>query len=97
MPSVAKSQAITAGQMTSIDLQGTRVAIAHLDGGFYAFNDSCPHDAGSLSQGRLEGMVVICQSDGSRFDVASGRVLGGPAQKRVRTYRIQVQGDDLVI
>ena len=97
MPSVAKSQAITAGQMTSIDLQGTRVAIAHLDGAFYAFSDSCPHDAGSLSNGRLEGMVVICQSDGSRFDVASGRVLGGPAQKRVRTYRIQVQGDDLVI
>jgi 3-phenylpropionate/trans-cinnamate dioxygenase ferredoxin subunit len=83
--------------MTSFDLQGTRVAIAHLDGAFYAFSDTCPHDADSLSEGRLEGMVVVCQSDGSRFDVASGRVLSGPAEKRLRTYRIQVRGDDLVI
>jgi 3-phenylpropionate/trans-cinnamate dioxygenase ferredoxin subunit len=83
--------------MKALDLQGARVAIANVDGVFYAFSDVCPHAECSLSQGQLEGMVVICGSDGSRFDLSSGHALSGPAQKRVRTYRIQIQGDDLII
>jgi nitrite reductase/ring-hydroxylating ferredoxin subunit len=85
------------GEMKALDLQGVRVAIANVDGAFYGFSDVCSHGDHALSDGRLEGMALICSSDGSKFDLASGRVLNGPALKRVRTYRIQVQGDDLVI
>ena len=97
MPSVIKANQVAPGTMIALDLQGARVVIANLDGAFYAFSDACSHGDCSLSAGRLEGMAVTCASDGSKFDIPSGRVLSGPAQKRVRTYRIQIQGDDLVI
>jgi nitrite reductase/ring-hydroxylating ferredoxin subunit len=97
MPAVAKHNEIESGQMLSIDLQGTRVALAHVDSAYYAFSDNCPHDHARLSSGQLDGLVVICPGDGSRFEITSGRVIQGPATTRVRTYRVQRDGDELRI
>lgn len=97
MPSVIRSCEIAPGQMMAVDLQGVPVAIANSGGAFYAFSDVCPHAACSLSKGRLEANVVTCPSDGSQFDLASGHVLTGPAKVRVRTYRVQIKGDELCI
>jgi len=97
MPSVIKSNEIEPGHMKAVDLHGTAIAIANVDGDFYAFSDECPHDAASLSHGLLDDKVVTCRNDGSQFDLASGHVLTGPATERVRTYRIQIHGDELSI
>jgi 3-phenylpropionate/trans-cinnamate dioxygenase ferredoxin component len=97
MPGVIKSNEIKPGHMTAVDLHGTAIAIANVGGSFYAFSDACPHDAGSLSKGLLNDKVVTCRNDGSQFDLASGHVLTGPATARVRTYRIQIHGDELSI
>ncbi len=92
-----KTSQLAPGHITSADLYGVKVAIANVGGAFYAISDACPFDAAALSQGRLEGNVVTCGTDGSRFDLLSGSVLSGPATGRVRTYRVQVYGDELRI
>ena len=97
MPSVGKVTEIEPGQMKAVDLQGTRVGLANVDGHFYAFSDVCPHDEDLLSSGSLNGLELTCRTDGSRFDLSSGNVLMGPATKRIRTYRVQVEGDDIRI
>ena len=97
MPSVIKSIEIGPGQMTAVDLYGVAVAIANVGGTFYAISDACPHGACSLSLGMLDGKVVTCRIDGSQFDLPSGSVLSGPAKTRVRTYRVQIDGDELNI
>jgi len=97
VPSLIKSSELQPGQMKLVDLQGAPVAIANVGGVFYAFSDVCSHAACSLSEGRLDGDVVTCRKDGSQFELSTGRVLQGPAEKRVRTYRIQIAGDDLRI
>ena len=83
--------------MKRVDLQGSYVGVVNVDGAFFAFTDTCPHDGASLSMGTIEDMVLICPKDGSRFDLNSGNVLKGPAFKRIRTYRIQIKGDELHI
>jgi 3-phenylpropionate/trans-cinnamate dioxygenase ferredoxin component len=97
MPPVLKSSDIAPGHMTAIELYGVPVAIANVGGVFYAISDACPHAACSLSLGLLNGKVVTCRNDGSQFDLVSGHVLTGPAKVRVRTYRIQIHGDELSI
>ena len=97
MPPVLKSSDIAPGHMKAIELYGVPVAIANVDGAFYAISDACPHAACSLSRGMLKGKVVTCRDDGSQFDLVSGHVLTGPAKVRVRTYRIQIHGDELSI
>ena len=97
MPTVGKASEIASGQMTGVDLQGVRVAIARVEGAFYAFSDICTHLGCSLSEGKLEGMVLTCPCHGSQFDIASGHVLTGPAVQRIRTYQVQIEGDELRI
>jgi len=97
MPNVIKACEVQSGQMKAVDLYGVAVAIAHVDGAFYAFSDTCPHAACSLSKGVVAGKVVTCSSDGSQFDLTNGQVLTGPAATRVRTYRVQLEGEELRI
>lgn len=97
MSGVISSGEIALGAMKSVDLHGVAVAIANVGGAFYAISDACPHAGCSLSHGSLQGSVVTCPNDGSQFDLASGHVLTGPAKVRVRTYRVQVRGDELRI
>jgi nitrite reductase/ring-hydroxylating ferredoxin subunit len=68
-----------------------RVSVVRVDGRLYAFDDLCPcGDAPCpLSGGLLTGTTVMCQCHGSRFDVRTGQVLGGPATAPLRIHAVQ--------
>jgi nitrite reductase/ring-hydroxylating ferredoxin subunit/uncharacterized membrane protein len=55
-----------------------------------ALSETCSHAGGPLSEGELDGNIVQCPWHGSRFDVYTGQVKGGPAtisQVRYETRR----------
>jgi nitrite reductase/ring-hydroxylating ferredoxin subunit len=82
--------------LTKFDARGHKIAVALVDGTYYAFSDICTHLRCSLSEGELSGTTVTCICHGSRFDVSTGDVLRGPAQRPVAVYAVRVQGEDLV-
>jgi len=82
--------------LTRFDTPTRKVAVARVDGTYYAFSDICTHQRCSLSEGELEGTTLTCICHGSQFDVRTGDVLRGPAQRPVEVYAVRVQGDDLV-
>ncbi len=69
------------------------VAVFNVDGKFCAVNDECTHKGGPLSDGELDGEVVTCPYHGAQFNVCTGKVLRGPAEKDVRTYRVVIDGE----
>ena len=74
----------------------TRVSIARVDGRLYAFDDLCTCDDQPcpLSGGLLAGQTLMCQCHGSKFDIATGAVVEGPATQALRVYEVQeVDGD----
>ena len=83
--------------LTKFDAGGYEIAVANVEGTFYAFSDICTHRRCSLSQGQLDGTTLECICHGSRFDVATGDVLRGPANLPVQVFAIRVQGDALVL
>ena len=87
---------IADGQMRVFDVAGTKVNVANASGHLYAFDDTCTHMGCSLANGELDGTTMTCVCHGSQFDVASGAVLRRPAQRSVRSRRVQVEGADLL-
>ena len=83
------------GQMRAFDVEGSRVNVSNTGGRLYAFDDTCTHVGCSLANGRLDGTTVTCACHGSQFDVTSGAVLRGPAQRPVRSRALEVRGDEL--
>ena len=93
---IGSSEDVIAGQMRAYDVAGTKVTVANAKGHLYAFDDTCTHLGCSLAKGRLEGTTVTCPCHGSQFDVTSGALLRGPAQRPVRSRSVEVKGEDLL-
>jgi 3-phenylpropionate/trans-cinnamate dioxygenase ferredoxin component len=76
-----------------------RVSIARVDGRLYAFDDLCTCSAAScpLSSGLLAGTTVMCQCHGSRFDIATGAAVTGPATEALNVYEVREADGDLQI
>lgn len=94
---VGNSKDVAKGQMRVFDVAGTKVNVASADSHLYAFDDTCTHQGCSLASGELDGTTVTCACHGSQFDVTSGAVLRGPAERPVRSRVVQAQGEDLLV
>jgi 3-phenylpropionate/trans-cinnamate dioxygenase ferredoxin subunit len=94
---VARVADVAPGSVKRVQVAGHAVALANLDGEFYAFDDTCSHEEASLSEGTLMGEVVVCPKHGARFNVKTGRVLALPAVRPVAVYPVRVEGDEILI
>jgi 3-phenylpropionate/trans-cinnamate dioxygenase ferredoxin component len=68
-----------------------RVSVARVDGRLYAFDDlcTCADERCPLSGGLLTGTTIMCQCHGSRFDIATGAVVSGPATEALCVREVQ--------
>ncbi len=64
---------------------------------FYAIVDQCTHMDARLSEGALEGHVIVCPLHGAKFDVRTGAVLSLPAASPVDTVPVKVEGNDVYV
>jgi nitrite reductase/ring-hydroxylating ferredoxin subunit len=76
------------GSMTTVDVEGTAVAVVRVDGCLYAFQDACTHAACSLATGEIDGRHVVCPCHMGTFDVATGAVVSGPPKQPLRTWKV---------
>jgi nitrite reductase/ring-hydroxylating ferredoxin subunit/uncharacterized membrane protein len=85
------------GQMMLASIAGERVVIGKCPDGIIAFSDRCTHKGGPLSDGVLIGCAVQCPWHGSQFDVHTGRVISGPAEKQIKTYATRIHDGEVYI
>lgn len=74
------------------------ILVAFVDGHVYAIEDACNHAGASLAEGWVEDKCVVCPMHGYVFDLANGKLLRprGLCSDQ-RTYRVSIEGDDVVI
>jgi nitrite reductase/ring-hydroxylating ferredoxin subunit len=73
-----KVSEISKGHMKNVEINGKEIAIANLDGKFYAFSDRCGHMNARLSRGNINQNVVTCPFHAAKFDATSGKKVGEP-------------------
>ena len=73
------------------------VVLFHVEGRFYALDDSCTHDGGPLGEGTLSGIEIACPRHGAKFDIRDGCVLSMPAVSDTAAHEVKVEGDEVFV
>ena len=94
---VATLEECPPGSLRSVMVGMEPVVLANVDGTIHAVVDRCSHEDLPLSDGELEGDILVCQYHGARFDVASGAPRGLPAVKPVKTFPVEIREDEIYI
>jgi nitrite reductase/ring-hydroxylating ferredoxin subunit len=86
---VAQARDVPAGGGKRVEARGLALALFNLDGHFYALEDTCPRDEGSLSQGDLFGDLVQCPIEACKYELATGKCITFDAQ--VQSFAVRVE------
>lgn len=93
---VASLSELPPGSVTEVLVNGHPYAICNVDGAVRVLNGVCIHRGGPLGQGQLHDGRVVCPFHLWEFDCATGEYDYDPA-RRVDTYRVVVEGNDILI
>lgn len=78
------------GSVGLAEVDGNEVAVFNVGGRYYAIEDLCSHDGGTLADGMVEGFEIECPRHGARFDLRTGKVTAPPAYEAIRTFAVRV-------
>lgn len=91
---------LNGGKLVGVELEGEAVVVSRSEesGEVCAISATCSHLGGPLDQGKRDGDTVVCPWHGSRFDLCSGEVRGGPAvypqpryEARLRSGKVEIR------
>lgn len=101
---------IPQGGRRIVDVAGRSVGIFHLDGGYFAVRNACPHKGAPLCKGAIDGFVTgekpgefVFQRDGEilrcpwhgwEFELRTGESVFNPHKVQVRSYPVSVEVKD---
>jgi len=84
------------GTIREFQLAGAAIAVANVEGKFFAINGVCLHRGGPIGEGELARQVVTCPWHGWQFDVTTGQVLTNPTIA-LACYPVEIRGEDVFV
>ena len=73
------------------------VAVANAGGGYHAFGNVCPHAAGPIGDGFLDGCIVECPWHAGQWDIRTGKALTLLATADIPCFEVRVSGQDVEV
>jgi nitrite reductase (NADH) small subunit len=92
----AQSSDIPPGSIHEFQVGATSVALANVEGKFFAINNVCMHRGGPLGEGELDRQIVTCPWHGWQFDVTTGHMVGNSAIA-APCYAVEVRDGDIFV
>jgi len=80
---------LASGQSIACLLNGWPVLVSRSDGGIFAVINRCTHAESQLQDGRVRRNMVSCPLHGARFDLATGKCIGGP-YRPLKTFPLRI-------
>jgi 3-phenylpropionate/trans-cinnamate dioxygenase ferredoxin subunit len=88
---------LKSNSMKAVKVDGKPILLVNLDGAYYAIGNICTHMECPLSSGTLKGENIECLCHGAMFNVKTGEVVRGPAEKSQPTYNVKVENGQVVV
>jgi len=93
----ADAGALAEGEPTKVTVGEVPVLLVRRGATVHALHDRCSHRGCPLSDGELDGDVIVCACHGSRFRLADGGAELGPATAPQPTYETRERGGRIEI
>ena len=94
---VASADDLAEGGMIRVDVAGSRVLVAVVEGKPYAMGAVCTHERAFLDEGGVVGHEVTCPLHFSCFDVRTGEVTAPPAEDDAPVYEVKVEDGKVLV
>ena len=88
---------VAPGNAIKVEAGDLTLAVYNVEGEFFVTDDACTHGPGSLSEGYIDGDVVECNFHNGQFNIKTGEVVAPPCMIPVKTYRVVVDGERVLI
>jgi len=85
------------GHMCAVDVEGTSVLLANVEGEIYALRNGCAVDGLALEGGKLSGHVVICPWHNCAYDVRTGKRADGEEGPGLTPVPLAVRDDSVQV
>jgi nitrite reductase/ring-hydroxylating ferredoxin subunit len=85
------------GAALKVEVGDLILAVFNLNGAFYVIDDQCTHGPGSLSEGYIEDDTVECDFHNGQFNIKTGAVVSPPCLVPVKTYKVIMDGEKVMI
>jgi 3-phenylpropionate/trans-cinnamate dioxygenase ferredoxin component len=92
----AKASDIAPGTIREVQVNGKKLALANVNGQFYAIDNTCLHRGGPLGQGDLGEAIVTCPWHGWQYDVTTGKNIQNPAVG-VQGFPVELRGEEVFV
>lgn len=80
-----------------VEIDGEEILLIKDGEKIYALSNICSHQEKELSSGFLENGVWVCPHHGARFDIKTGEALSMPAVEGIKSYKVEIKGNDIFI
>jgi cytochrome P450/nitrite reductase/ring-hydroxylating ferredoxin subunit len=94
---VGPAEELPDGTLRRVEVAGRAVCLGRVEGVWVAFDDTCTHEECPLSDGDLDGAIVVCPCHGSEFDIRTGDVLSPPALDPLPIFDVRVEQGELEV
>lgn len=88
---IANASDIEENQIYSFPQKHIDIAIVKKGEEYFAFEDVCSHDGGSISEGEVKDGNVVCPRHFAEFSLRTGEALSMPATEAIGVFPVQVR------
>jgi 3-phenylpropionate/trans-cinnamate dioxygenase ferredoxin subunit len=92
---IARLADLPDGSRLSVEVDEVPALLIHAAGRIYCIEDVCTHDGQPLTEGPIKNGEIECPRHGARFALATGKAMCMPATQPIRTYPVEVRGDEI--
>lgn len=94
--SVAKAADVAPNSGRTVMVGDREIALFHVDDGFYALDNTCPHQGGPLAEGYIDGRTVTCPWHSWTFKLDDGKMTLGDFAC-VDAFEVRVEDGDVKV
>lgn len=86
-------------QGTQLEVQTTKLdlLLCHTDEGIYAIDRLCSHKQLPLTDGKMQGKMIICPHHAGKFDLTTGKNIAVPAYVPINAYQVTIIDETIYI